>query len=391
MFLLLLDKYKVKINNVVFGLAFIAYFVSLFLGDIYQVDGMIGDVSRYLRMLTYGLSLLAFVMAEFKRKAIWKIALVVAVSVLFLVVAKEAYLISMLLLVYAGREFNINRLFNLSFAMLFVGTAIVLSLMLVDQIPDFMTSHAFSDDMSRHSFGFYHSDVLPGIVVFLQVFYVWTRKHKVSFWSLFAFTGLHLVVYHFCHSRACLAVGVALSVFQMILKRNYKSKLLCKAVNFTTKYIAVFCGMLSILGMFIVTKFEFMHKIDLLFSYRLISSSWKMNRVGLKIINLMHNNEFYGNDSFVVDNGYLFIALRFGLIILIGLFVISFLLQKRYKNDLFVESCLMAVFVLAFIDNDFLSYGFLPILIAAVNVNTNERKRGYLYGAGISLDSNEHL
>ena len=116
-----------------------------------------------------------------------------------------------------------------------------------------------------------------------------------------------------------------------------------------------------------------------------------MNRVGLKIINLMHNNEFYGNDSFVVDNGYLFIALRFGLIILIGLFVISFLLQKRYKNDLFVESCLIAVFVLAFIDNDFLSYGFLPILIAAVNVNTNERKRGYLYGAGISLDSNEHL
>jgi hypothetical protein len=177
----------------------------------------------------------------------------------------------------------------------------------------------------------------------------------------------------------------------MILKRNYKSKLLCKAVNFTTKYIAVFCGMLSILGMFIVTKFEFMHKIDLLFSYRLISSSWKMNRVGLKIINLMHNNEFYGNDSFVVDNGYLFIALRFGLVILIGLFVISFLLQKRYKNDLFVESCLIAVFVLAFIDNDFLSYGFLPILIAAVNVNTNERKRGYLYGAGISLDSNEHL
>lgn len=391
MILLLLDKINIKINNLIFYLAYSFFFVSLFLGDIYQVDSKLGQISRLLRLSTYILSFLAFLLSEFKREALWKIIIILCISFIFLFFVKDAYLVSVFLLIYAGKDACVERIFELAFIILLFGTISVILLMLFGVLPDYMTALAFTFDLSRHSFGFYHSDVIPGILVFLQVFYIWIKKKNCKRYVLFIFLLLHIALFYFCRSRVCLVVGTSLSILLLVIKTFKLPRFLKSFLYYFSKYIALICSLISIVGMYLVTKISYVFKLDIMFSYRLTYAAAKMSRVGLKFINIIDNSTFYGSDNYVVDNGYLFLALRYGLLVLLGIVVINFLLLKRYSNDLFIESCVIFVFVLAFIDNDFLSYGFLPIIISSFNVHDNDYRMGHIYGKRISFCNNEHL
>ena len=370
--------------DIFFIIAYASFFLSLFISDIYPVTDMLETVSRSMRMVTYVSSIVAFMQSGFKRKNIFIIMAMLAICGIYLAVTKDAYLLSLVILIYSGRNCDTKKLFNIGFFLLLIGTIITILLMLIGVLPDRMVSKAFSYDLSRHSMGFYHSDVLPGIILYLHVFYVWTHNEKLTYKTLVTFVLLHCVAYYYCHSRVCFLVGILFS-FLLYLTRKRVKPTLRKIVNIISKYVAVFCSIISIAGMLLVKSAAWLYKFDIALSFRLRYASMKMERIGLHFINFMDNETYYGTDDFAVDNGYLFITLRFGILFVLALIMINVLLSKKNADSTVIQLCMIAVFVAGFIDNEFLSYGFLPVIISSlkdINILNITARQRHMSGRG---------
>ena len=71
--------------------------------------------------------------------------------------------------------------------------------------------------------------------------------------------------------------------------------------------------------------------------------------------------------SIVLDNGYLYVLLRYGILILLIYFFIAYCLAKKNKGNACVLGALIAVFIANFVDNDLVDYSFFPFILWAFN------------------------
>lgn len=117
--------------------------------------------------------------------------------------------------------------------------------------------------------------------------------------------------------------------------------------------------------------------IDDFFSGRFRLAIFKMRRIGLHLINIMSNESFVNDNityvdgknmsSIVLDNGYLYVLLRYGILILLIYFFIAYCLAKKNKGNACVLGALIAVFIANFVDNDLVDYSFFPFILWAFN------------------------
>ena len=112
-----------------------------------------------------------------------------------------------------------------------------------------------------------------------------------------------------------------------------------------------------------------------------------MRRIGIHLINIM-SNEFFSRDNIVyvngqdistiaLDNGYLYIILRYGILNMASLnlpekklsivFQIPPFSSRKNKESACVLGTLIAVFIANFVDNDLVDYSFLPFILWAFN------------------------
>ena len=129
--------------------------------------------------------------------------------------------------------------------------------------------------------------------------------------------------------------------------------------------------------MFLLLKGGIWNTIDTFFSGRFRLAIFKMRRIGLHLINIMSNESFVkdnityvdGKDisSIVLDNGYLYVILRYGILIILFYFLIAYCLSKKNKGNACVLGALIAVFIANFVDNDLVDYSFLPFILWAFN------------------------
>jgi len=386
-------KTKINIYNTLFIIAYGSFYVSLVLNDIYQISDSIGIMSKCLRMITYAISVILFLQSGIRVDDLWKLIFLLGIFIIYTIVTKDTYLISIVLLVYGSRKYDTTKLFSYSFRILFVCTLLTILLMLIGVLPDYLTAKAFATELSRHSLGFYHSDVFPATIVYLQVYYNWEHRQKTKTKNQFVFVIFHLVAYFLCSSRVCVIVGLSYSfmvLFVSAIKSIRLKMVIANTINTISNNICAFCSLISIIGMLLVQRISKLYYIDYLFSFRLFYASLKMDRVGIHLLNLMDNDSFYGTDKIIVDNGYLYITLRFGIVLLLVLLFINRMLNDKCDNNLIVRLSIITVFLMGYIDNDFLSYGFLPIMITSVYSNTITKK-DMEYGTTFSVNNNEYI
>ena len=129
--------------------------------------------------------------------------------------------------------------------------------------------------------------------------------------------------------------------------------------------------------MFLLLKGGIWNTIDVFFSGRFRLAIFKMRRIGLHLINIMSNESFVNDNityvngkdlsTIALDNGYLYIILRYGILFLFVYFLIAYRLAKKSKENICVLGALIAVFIANFIDNYLVDYSFLPFIIWAFN------------------------
>ena len=184
-----------------------------------------------------------------------------------------------------------------------------------------------------------------------------------------------VIVNVFCRSRNAIIISLLLSVFVILAKKkeNGENKVLYHATVLSIPVMSIF----SFSMMFLLLRGGIWNTIDTFFSGRFRLAIFKMRRIGFHFINIMSNENFindnitYANgqnlSTVVLDNGYLYIILRYGILVLFFYFFIAYLLAKKNKKNICILGTIVMVFIANFVDNDLVDYSFLPFILWAFN------------------------
>ena len=184
-----------------------------------------------------------------------------------------------------------------------------------------------------------------------------------------------VIVNVFCRSRNAIIISLLLSVFVILAKKkeNGENKVLYHATVLSIPVMSIF----SFSMMFLLLRGGIWNTIDTFFSGRFRLAIFKMRRIGFHFINVMSNENFindnitYANgqdlSTVVLDNGYLYIILRYGILVLFFYFFIAYLLAKKNKRNICILGTIVMVFIANFVDNDLVDYSFLPFILWAFN------------------------
>ena len=369
-------KTTFKKNEILFYLSYITLYVSLFLGDIYNAGGL-ETFARYLRLCSYAIIFLSCINLKLQKKELIQLLFLLVITLLYAMKTYDLYWSILILLIYNSKKANIKNIYKISTRILWIGIVSVLFLGLIGILPDVITSRNTIEQVNfnRHSFGFYHSNVLPLLIFYLEAYYICLTKEKAKNAVIVLYMIMAVVVNAFCHSRNGQFLSLFLSIFVIFVKKigKKKNKVLYNVAILSIPTMSAF----SLAMMFLLLKGGIWNTIDSFFSGRFRLAIFKMRRVGLHLINIMsnkaftHDNILYVNDkklrTVVLDNGYLYIILRYGILVLLFYFLVAYLLAKKNKENICVLGTIIAVFIVNFVDNDLVDYSFFPFILWAFN------------------------
>ena len=235
-------------------------------------------------------------------------------------------------MLFNSRKVNIKNIFRISIAILLIGIAVVIALVLLGFLPDILTARdsLSLNSYTRHSFGFYTSNVLPLLTLYILSYYILIFESQIKI-SVIIFTVLtSLVISELCDSRNAFILSVVLSAAVICIKiSKCKYRILLPLSRFLVPSLII----ISYAMLFLLPLGGIWNTIDTLFSGRFRLGIFKMRRIGLHPVNIMSNDSFFDDnvtyvngehlDTVVLDNGYLYVGLRYGIIILLFYIYIS--------------------------------------------------------------------
>lgn len=346
------------------------------MGDIYDIGNM--DIwVRYLRLCSYILIFISCIKLKLSQNEFFQMTAVLIVTMLYAMKTGDLYWSILILLIYSSKKINIKNIYNISLRIIVVGIIGVLILCMIGVLPDILTSRNTIEqiDYNRHSFGFYHSNVLPLLVFYLEVYYICIAKEKARDKVIISFVIIASVVNFLCHSRNALILSILLSIFFWFAKKKRRGN---HKILYGITILSIPCmSAFSYAMMYLLLKGGIWNTIDTLFSGRFRLAIFKMRRIGLHLINIMSNESFVSDNivyidgkkmsTVVLDNGYLYILLRYGILILLFYFGVAYLLAKKNRGNACILGTLVLVFIANFVDNDLVDYSFLPFILWAFN------------------------
>lgn len=369
-------KTKIQKKDILPYLSYIMLYVSLFCGDIYNIDGL-NTVTRALRLGAYALITVSCIDLRMKKIELLRMIMVIVLTLLYGIKTGDLYWSILVIFIYNTKRINIRTIYEISYGIVLVGIVIVLTCCVLGILPDVLTSRSTIENIeyNRHSFGFYHSNVLPLLIFYLEVYYICIAKEKIRKATIVHYMSAAIIASVFCKSRNALISSAILSVFVIFKHRKCQSK---HTPLYMMAVAEVPClSLFSFVMMFLPTKGSTWDVVDMAFSGRFRLADYKMRRVGIHLINVMSNKDFLNDNiayvdgktmnTIVLDNGYLYVMLRYGLLILLFYFIVSYLLAAKNKENTSIMGAIIAVFMINFVDNDLVDYSFLPFILWAFN------------------------
>lgn len=363
-------------------LSYMMLYISLFVKDIYEI-GDIDGVTRALRFGSYALIMVASINLKLTKNDFAHFGIVLMITLLYGIKTGDWYWSILILFIYNTKKINNRTIYEISYKIIVTGIIIVLACCVLGVLPDVLTSRNTIEDINynRHSFGFYHSNVLPLLIFYLEVYYICIHKNKTKNSVIMCYMIVASIFGFLCKSRNALISSIILSLFVIFEKRKSRSG---HGFLYKIAVIAVPCmSFFSFAMMFLLLKGGIWNTIDNVFSGRFRLAIFKMRRIGIHLVNIMSDDVFLSDnisyvtgktlDTIVLDNGYLYVMLRYGILVLIFYFTVAYLLASKNKENSCILGAIIAAFVINFVDNDLVDYSFLPFILWAFNDWENNR------------------
>jgi len=351
--------------RLIWDIAYILYFLSFFADDVaFADDGAKSLVVKIVRYAAYILfAFLFFFITDTKIHRIIILALAIAFAAFCTLYTRDLYYETLFFIIFTSVRIKPRHILRVSYYLLLSLTVIVVIGSLIKVIPMNNTPRR-AGEADRYGMGFYHSDVLPLVLFYLIVFRMLISRKAIEFWRIGLWLVLDAGIYFICGSKNGLAAVGILCLAGLIFRRNKKEN---NVIRFIAQYLVIAVTLFSLFGMLIQgsgsSVAQFINKI----TTNRFSLAYRQYQVmGLHFINKMDWNT-YSQNRLVIDNGYLFVALRYGLAFLPFYWVVHFLFGKKNRKNTLAMVVLIVVTLANFIDNDLVSYGFLPIILLAFN------------------------
>ena len=244
---------------------------------------------------------------------------------------------------------------------------------------------------ARHSLGFYHSNVLPLIYSYLVGYGLLTGIFRKKHY--FILLTVDLVIYCFCGSRNSLFTTFLLVLgkwfIDSVIETGRFKKKINRIVGFEAKLIVPLLTAFSVFIPLMLDKVAFFRMLDYMLSYRFTYIANMIQNLGISLIPKMSNKAYFGNEI-VIDNGYAFLIIRYGVLMIIFLSILIYCVAKKYKNNTFVLFLIIVVACSNLIDNDLIDYSVLPYLIISEKCLIEGLRRRSAYGRSHKCN-NEYL
>ena len=361
-------KLKIIKDNIIFYVAFVLYYISIFVTYIpFEKAGTLKILLALFTCLCLAINLIPKIMIRIKFKYIKKKRILVVMCVAIgAVLLKDFFVIVIYLFgvnIYL-RIKDLKPLFKISFYLLLIITIVTILLCMIGVINNVVTAR---NGVQRYSLGFYHSNVLPQIILYLCIYYHIFKKN-ITLVSFTVFEVVSILAYIICNSRnAFFAIQVLLIIFIIVKKYrcNRRYIKLLKLIAISSPIIIAIISLLllylySINSSIAITFNDFfnnrIHMCWLYYQYQEI-----------KVINFM-TTEYFQKIILTLDNGYYYSIARYGVIILVPIFMIFISITKgAYKrNNGYYLAAIIVLSAVNFIDNGFFSFIFYPFIIEAI-------------------------
>lgn len=360
---------KNKLNkNFFLYFSYILFMLSLFVSDIPLFESS-SIYLKFVILLLNGIYLIFCI----KKEKIKKIPILYTIlCLLIFIFSRDFYWLIVItyMMIIQYLEYDDKKIFKFSFITLLLLTTLTVLLSFFGLLTDYINIR--NNNIVRHSYGFYHSNVLP-IAYFYLVCYLLiylklsNKKINVAFIPILLVIAYILFIY--CNSRNSFIFTlliIILFIFSYKFNQNEKQP---KIILFISKNIILICFILTIVTTILYNGTGLLEKINELYTNRLFLQNIAFMNDGLNIINIKVS------ENVVLDNGYAYLIFRYGLISIILYCIINKRIIDNFKNDSFLLIVFVIICLFNFIDNDLLSYGFLPFMLLSLNQGKNYIKK----------------
>lgn len=385
-------KRTIGISDFLFCIAFSLYYLSIFVT--YTVIPFASQLKQILAILTVLLLIINlitgvdFVIKLRSKKGVLTLFLFVAITILS-VMYRDYFIIVLILfcLNIKAKKFDAIVLLRISLFLLLIATILIVMLCVCGVLENRITFRTQMDMNNRYAFGFYHSNVLPNILLYWWIYYYAIHK-KITVVNFTVAMISNVCVYLFCNSRNSL---FSLSLMLMLFigfefsKRIKWSRAAKKVVALIGKYSFAFFSILSFGLLELYKQNNYLGVLmNNLFSYRLQMGALYFHFQKPKVLQLM-TSDYFKVIRLTLDNGYFYSVARYGFIYLImlsGLLYFGGKELERQGNDY----ALISFGIMALsnsVDNGFFSFQFYPFMLfsiyGGINCITNRKKASYAF------------
>lgn len=384
-------KNSSKINkiNLLFSISYVLFVFSLFNRDVSNIDVLypLTIPAKYiaLAILTAGI-----MFRVYTKKQIQIVIILLCADLLVLMKSGALIFILISLFAFFANKLDDKDILKVAYFTLLLFTLCVFIFSIVGIYNDEITKR-WIDSATRHSLGFYHSNVLPLIYSYLVGYGLLTGIFKKKHYIILL--TIDLVIYYFCGSRNSLFTAFLLVLgkwfIDSVIEIGKFKKIINRLVGFGAKLIVPLLAVFSIFIPLMLDKVPAFRTLDYMLSYRFTYIASMIQNMGISLIPKMTNKTYFGNEI-VIDNGYAFLIIRYGVLMIIFLSILIYCVAKKYKNNTFVLFLIIVVACSNLIDNDLIDYSVLPYLIISEKCLIEGLRRRSGYGRSHKRD-NEYL
>lgn len=338
----------------------------MFIGDIYDKNGTLDTITKAIKIIAYIILLVSFFYSKRTLKEIFTFSTFFIVSLTFFVTTRDLYWSILALFIINAIDCDSDSLFKIGIFVMTLGSLVTLTFCFLGILPDVMTSRDHLGIELRHSFGFYHSNVLPLLVLYIEIYYIFIYQSKAKHRFIVLMLFINYLLNIMCNSRNAFYLCAILSFAVIYIKHFPLNKYITKSLTIITKYSVLLMSIFSYAMIFLLLRGGVYDKIDSFFSGRFRNAIFKMRSVGIHLVTFMSNEDYF-RDGITLDNGYLYIILRYGIVMVIFFVIVNYFLVNKVGNNPFALIALLVLFIANFIDNDLVDYGFFPFIIFTFN------------------------
>lgn len=365
------NKRIIKVSELVFFTAYVIYLISNMLGTTMLRVYVNDKIPTIINLLTF--LLIIFKIIVFDNYSLKKLNIIILIGIsVFFSYLSSGYsnLIFLGLFIIGAKDVSFDRIIKIY---LIIGITITIMAFIAVYLGLIEHIIYYRNGQPRYSFGSIYCTDFAARIFYLIISFFYLSNKKISIKSALSFFLIGCFTYYFCGARLdsiCIFFTSCATLY-VIYRRKKNIN-----ISFVIKKVLIYSVPLSCIMTIIVTVKYNAYSGIMIFLDKMLSGRLNIGKQGIDQygFSLFGQNIFMkGNggtneaitDYFFIDSSYIFIGLRYGILLLIILCILYFISTRNSINngDIILPICVLLIAINSIVAHHFTEIAYNPFLL----------------------------